>query len=210
MTATRLTENQVAAVAKLACGCDPSGGLALLCGPRGSGKTTVLRELASAVADRSVDLRPAAGWATADHLPDLVLADDAHEDDAVALARLLRRCRQRQPAASLILAGEGRVFTLVSRDAQLEQAVRLRVAMPAFSAAQSRRLLEATLATTAGGPVVVADEAARTAHELAGGAPAALIRLAELAGVVAAARPARALAAADIEAIHERLSPTAA
>jgi type II secretory pathway predicted ATPase ExeA len=210
MTATRLTENQVAAVAKLACGCDRTGGLALLCGPRGSGKTTVLQHLAAATAGRSIDLRPATCWAAAHDLPDIVLADDAHEADAASLARLVRSCQQRRPATSLVLAGEGRLFTLVARDSQLEQAVRLRVAGPAFAAEESRRLLEETLATTAGGRVAVAEDAARTAHELAGGAPAALIRLAELAGVVAASRPDRSLAAADIEAIHERLSPAAA
>lgn len=102
------------------------------------------------------------------------------------------------------------MFTLVARDALLEQAVRLRVAIPAFSAAESRRLFEAAVAAAAGGTVAVADEAARTAHEIAGGSPAALLRLAELAGVVAAARLDHALAAADIEAIHERLSPAAA
>jgi hypothetical protein len=37
-----------------------------------------------------------------------------------------------------------------------------------------------------------------------------VIRLAELAGVLAAARPDRRLAAADVEAVHERLSPVAA
>jgi type II secretory pathway predicted ATPase ExeA len=210
MTSDRLTEPQVAAVAKLACGCGQPGGLAVLCGPRGAGKSTVLRELAAATAGRSVDLRPTAAWAAAGALPDIVLADDAHETDTATLARLLRRCRDRQPAASLVLAGEGRLFTLISRDAALETAVRLRVAVPAFTPAESRRLLEAALAAAAGGPVVVTDEAVRTAHELAGGAPTALVRLADLAGVLAAARPDRRLAAADIEAVHERLSLAAA
>lgn len=210
MTTPRLTDAQVAAVAKLACGCGQPGGLSLLCGPRGAGTSTVLRELAAAITGRTADLRTAADWTAGVALPDVVLVDDAHEADAAALARLLRRCRERRPAASLVLAGEGRLFTLVARDALLEQAVRLRVAVPAFTAAESRRLFEAAVAAAAGGPVAVADEAARTAHEIAGGSPAAVIRMAELAGVVAASRPERAVAADDVEAIHARLSTAAA
>ena len=152
----------------------------------------------------------AGDWTTVDPLPDVVLADDAHEADAAGLARLLARCADRHPAASLVLAGEGRLFTLVARDARLEQTVRLRVVVPVLATEESRRLFEAALAGAADGPVDIADDAARTAHELAGGAAAAVIRLAELAGVVAAARSDRRLAARDIEAVHERLSPRAA
>jgi len=208
--ASRLTESQLAAVAKLACGCGQPGSLSLLCGPRGVGKTTVLGELAAGAAGRTVALRHIGGWAAADAFPDIVLADDAHEADAAALVGLLRRCRDRRPAASLVLAGEGRLFTLIARDAHLEQAVRLRVAMPVFAPAESRRLLEFTLTHAAGGPVMIADEAVRAAHELAGGSPAAVIRLAELAGVVVESRADRHLAAADVEAVHARLSPAAA
>lgn len=206
-----LTDPQVAAVAKLACGGGQPGGLALLCGPSGVGKTTVLEALAAGLAGgRTADIRPATAWIAAESLPDIVLADDAHEADEATLARLVRRCRERRPAASLVLSGEGRLFTLLARDARLEQAVRLRVALRPCTAAESRRLLEATAAAAAGGSVDIADDAARAAHEIAGGAAAAVIRLAELAGVLAAARPDRRLAAADVEAVHERLSPVAA
>lgn len=207
----RLTEPQVAAVAKLACGCEQAGGVALLCGPGGVGKTAVLEALAAGLAGgRTADIRPATAWTAADDLPDVVLADDAHEADAAALARLVRRCRERRPAASLVLAGEGRLFTLLARDARLEQAVRLRVAVRPCTAAESRRLMEAAVGANAGVPLVVTDEAARTAHEIAGGAAAAVIRLAELAAVLAASRPERHLRAADVEAVHERLAPAAA
>lgn len=207
----RLTAAQRAAVAKLACGCEQAGGIALLCGPSGVGKTTVLAEIAAAIGPRrSVGLADAAHWAEAAMLPDIVLVDDAHLADETTLARLLQRCRDRKPAACLVLAGSGRLFTLMTRDTRLEQAVRIRVALPVFTAAETRRLVEATLARAAGRPVGVAEATARAVHEIAAGAPAAAVRLAELAGVVAAARPDDALSAADIEAIHGRLSPAAA
>jgi type II secretory pathway predicted ATPase ExeA len=207
----RLTDAQRAAVAKLACGCEQAGGVALLCGPGGVGKTTVLADLAAAIgARRSVGLGDAAHWAEAAALPEVVLVDDAHQADEATLGRLLQRCRDRRPAACLVLAGEGRLFTLMTRDTRLEQAVRIRVALPTFTAAETRRLLEATLASVVGRPVAVQDTSARTVHEIAAGTPAAVIRLAELAGVLAASRPDGGLSVDDVEAIHGRLSPAAA
>lgn len=207
----RLTDAQRAAVAKLACGCEQAGGVALLCGPGGVGKTTVLADLAAAIgARRSVGLGDAAHWGEAAALPEVVLVDDAHQADEATLGRLLQRCRDRRPAACLVLAGEGRLFTLMTRDTRLEQAVRIRVALPTFTAAETRRLLEATLASVVGRPVAVQDTSARTVHEIAAGTPAAVIRLAELAGVLAASRPDGDLSVDDVEAIHGRLSPAAA
>lgn len=209
--ADRLTAAQRAAVAKLACGCEREGGIALLCAPRGVGKTTVLAELAAAIGPRrSIDRADAAHWAEAAMLPDIVLVDDAHLADETSLARLLQRCRARTPPACLVLAGEGRLCTLMMRDTRLEQAIRIRVALPAFTAAETRGLLEATLAAVAGRPIAVAEPPARAVHEISGGAASAVIRLAELAGVVAAGRPDGALSTDDIEAIHGRLSPAAA
>lgn len=207
----RLTDAQRAAVAKLACGCEQAGGVALLCGPGGVGKTTVLADLAAAIgARRSVGVGDAAHWGEAAALPEVVLVDDAHQADEATLGRLLQRCRDRRPAACLVLAGEGRLFTLMTRDTRLEQAVRIRVALPTFTAAETRRLLEATLASVVGRPVAVQDTSARTVHEIAAGTPAAVIRLAELAGVLAASRPDGDLSVDDVEAIHGRLSPAAA
>ena len=206
-----LTDMQMAAVAKLAYGSSRDGCLALLCGPRGVGKTEVLRRLAAEIAaTRSVAVRPASGWDASAPLAAVMLVDDAHAVDTATLARILQQCQERRPAAGLVLAGAGRLFTLVARDARLEQAVRLRVALPCLSTAESRRLLEATLQTALAAPCSVDDDAARAVHEIAGGAAADVIRLAEVAGVVMAAQPERRLAAAAVEAIHARLSLAAA
>jgi hypothetical protein len=51
---------------------------------------------------------------------------------------------------------------------------------------------------------------ARAIHEIAAGIPADIIRLAGLAGMVAASRPTPHIGVDDIEALHRRLSPRAA
>lgn len=209
--ADRFTPAQRAAVAKLACGCEPAGGVALLCGPVGAGKTTVLAALAAAGgAGRTIDLAAAQHWVAAPSLPDIVLADDAHEADATVLARLLRRCSDRAPGACLVLAGAGRLLTLVARDPRVEQAIRIRVTLPSFTAAETRALFAATVAGITDREIDVLDATARVVHEIAAGLPAAVVRLAGLAAVLVADRPDEPLAATDIEAIHARLSLAAA
>jgi type II secretory pathway predicted ATPase ExeA len=210
MTQSSLTLPQRAALAKVACVIEAAGGLALLSGPSGVGKTLVLEALAAdeRLADRCSGVRDVAGWlAEADDLPRLVLADDAHlatEDD---LMRLLARCRAGQ-AAAVVLAGQGRLLTLVAREHRLEQAVRIRSTLLPGSLADTEQLLAAGRERT-GWPLF--DSAALTTiHEVTAGIPADIVRLADLAGVVVAGRADGCLTSAEIEAIHRRLTPHAA
>lgn len=209
MATTVLTDGQRAAVAKLACGTESPGSLAVLCGPPGTGKTTVLAHLAAARAreGRSSACMRLAEWlpeAPAVHaLPDLVIADDAHDAEAEAIAALLAACRSRRPAAAVVLAGEGRLLTLVSRDRQVERMVTLRATLHPLSAAETRRLVEPILPGVAATPEFA--DVARTIHEIAAGIPRVALKLAELAAVVAAGRGDGSLTVADVEQIHRRL-----
>lgn len=202
-----LTESQRAALAKLGCGIEMAGGLLLLCGPPGVGKTTVLEHLAAAVGatGRRVELLPVADWlATRTDLPGLVLADDAHLAGDGELASLLVRCQTGRPAATLVLSGQGRLLTLAGRDRRLAEATQLRVSLlPA-----SRSETAVVLPQPAGPPW--SEAVIDRLHEIAAGIPAACRRLAELALVVAASRPDGRLTPDDIEAVHRRLSPHAA
>ncbi len=211
-----LLESRQAAVAKLAFVAQRPGGVAALCGPTGTGTSTVLARLAAdaTLAPRSCGLRPLREWhhAAESRLPDIVLADDCHAGDADAISALFARCRSQTPAASLVLAGRGRLLTLISRAGDVEQAILLRAVLRPFTFAETRCILDATLFASHGCGL---DEThreglARTIHEIAAGMPAAVSRLAELATVVAADRPDRGLSAADIEAIHRRLGVRAA
>jgi type II secretory pathway predicted ATPase ExeA len=211
-----LTESQQAAVAKLACALESPGGIALLCGPNGVGKTLVLERLAAATGcrpgvQRLADCEVGRETRNAD-VPALLLVDDAHEADDGELGRLITACHRRRPDAGIVLAGTGRLFTLVARDTHVEQAVRLRATLRPCSAADSATLATAVLA--AGGATArmspLPADVAQTIHEIAAGIPATVVRLAGLARVIAEMRPESTLTVDDVEMIHRRLSLQAA
>ena len=207
---TKLTVLQGAALAKVACGIEAGAGVAVLCGPAGVGKTTLLQRFASdpRVAHDELPIRDVATWlADTDNLPPIVLADDAHLASDRDLVQLLARANARRPAAAVVLTGQGRLLTLVARDRRIEQAVRIRAALLPGSLADTSALVAAT--APADGPGF--DEAAIVAiHEIAGGVPGDVVRLAELAGVVAPELADGLITADDIEAVHRRLAPQAA
>jgi hypothetical protein len=207
-----LTPSQEAALAKVACGSRRPGGVALLCGPRGVGTSLVLSRLQRLESrqGRVVEHRGIRDWFEVvdgghGELPDVVLADDAHLATADGLARLLDRCLARRPATAMVLAGEGRLLTLVSRDGRLEAAISLRAALRPCSLDETRMVV-AALARTAS----FDDGALNAIHEIAAGIPAAVRRLVELADIVAAANPESRIDTREVEAIHRRLSPLAA
>jgi len=212
VAAPPLTPSQQAALAKVACTCRLPGGVAVLCGPRGVGTSLVLARLAQHVAGegRSVERRAVGDWSTAiaaDHapLPDVLVADDAHLAEPESLARLIDRCRGRRPAVAVVLAGQGRLLTLLARDSRLEAAVTLRATLRPCSLAESRTIVLAQARTA-----TFDDEALDAVHEIAAGIPAAIGRLVALADIVAGTRADPRVVAGDVEEIHRRLSPLAA
>lgn len=209
----QLVESRQAAAARLAYAVQRPGSLAVLCGPPGTGVSSVLALLAAApgIASCQPAVRPLRDWhddAVGDPLPDVVLADDAHACDGTMIHRLFDRCRRRRPAASLVLAGQGRLLSLIARDPGLDRVVLLRAVLRPFSLAETRRVLDTMLARPAAARLD--DGVAQAIHELAAGIPATVARLAELAGVVAAGQPDGGLSARDIQAIHRRLCTQAA
>jgi len=215
-TAHRLTLPQQAAVARVAYAVEQPNAFALMCGPAGVGKTLVLKHVAAArqlhprkmilttLASAAAMLADSGPAGQSDMLqPHTLLIDDAHLAREGELTELLDRTRSKLPTAGLVLAGQGRLLSLVARDSRLEQAVRLRATLPPFTLDESRLLVATMLAAT--GSLQERDQVARTIHEIAGGIPALATRLAELAAVVAAANPDRPLLPDDIETIQRRL-----
>jgi len=213
--AITLTLGQQAAVARLAYAVESPAAVAVLCGPPGVGKSLVLGRVAATC---SIHGRPCHRWAWRDGVPTAVpgrasgdailLVDDAHEATADELARLVESRRHDDPAASIVLAGEGRLLTLVARDTRIEQAVILRAALGPFSIAES--MLAAATRLPPGGTQAERDALVRVIHDLAAGIPARVVRLAELLQTVAAGTPSRRLTPADVEAVHRRLCLQAA
>lgn len=208
-----LSTAQQTAVAKLAYALESGGAVAVLCGPAGVGKSLVLVALARCPTMRGRSIAtfsPATLRATVagGTVPDVVLVDDAHLVDDAELTRLVDACRAAAPAVAIVLAGQGRLLTLLSRDSRLEKLVRVRVTVPPFSLAETRLLV----AAVAGVGVLPGDDdsVVTTIHEIAGGIPARVVQLADLAAVVAAGNGGQPLTSQDVEAIHRRLAITAA
>lgn len=209
-----LSTAQQAAVAKLAYAIESPGALAVLCGAAGTGKSLVLEALGRSPTLRGRKVRhdrfpesrglPVAGAAGAD----VVLIDDAHLAADGDPARCVDAWRAAVPAAAIVLSGQGRLLTLLSRDSRLASGVRMRVTVPPFSLAETRLLVAARAG--AGGLPADDQRVATTIHDIAGGIPAHVVQLADLARVVAEGRPGEPLTVDDIEMIHRRLALNAA
>jgi len=220
-----LTGPQHAAVAKLAYAADQSASIAVLCGPAGVGKTTVLRHVAAIgmptgrtillgtqaeLADPDQAIGSGDTWSAAADPPDLLLVDDADRAAATDLCDLIERWRRRRADIVFVLAGQGRLLSLMAADTRLERSVRLRVTLPTFTLSESSRLVAAVWPLQRPAAEDEADGVIRTIHEIAGGVPAVALRLAEMAAMLEAADPGRGLVPEDIETIHRRLWLTAA
>lgn len=219
--AITLTASQAAAAAKIRYALEQPGGLAVLCGPAGVGKTTVLGHVADEVAagQKTVcvtrptvddDLDPAAdqnSWRRSEMVPHVLLCDDAHHCTAAGLVALVDRWRGRHPRMGVVLAGEGRLLSLLAADGRLARAVGLRAVMHPFTVAETSCLLRSRLAGVAAADRL--DDVVRVIHEITAGSPGAALRLADMAVVVAAGKDG-GLAPAMVETVHRRLCLEAA
>lgn len=203
----RLTGGQEAACARVLYALERPAGVAILCGPAGTGVSTLLHEIlrrtrgGEARLARSVDaaqrLLATDGLAT-------LLVDDAHLATAAALGDLVESAEEaRHPG--LVLGGQGRLLTLLHRAPALDARVQVRAVLQPLTPAETATIAHEFRPAVRWGP-----DSLRVLHEIAGGIPAGVVRLVELCAVVAAAEPARPIEAADVEAIHVRLTTTAA
>lgn len=190
------------------------GGVAVLCGPAGSGKTMLLQRLSRQQAAGGprrcgcVSLRQMADRPPSPQ-PSLLLVDDAHAaESASELSRIVDGvCRSAEPAA-VVLAGEGRLLTLITRQPDLEQRVRLRAVLPPWRESETASLAAACLPELKHHPDW--EQLAGRLHELAAGIPRQAVRLIETIRMVLAAEPAHRLTVDDLEMFHRRLSLLAA
>lgn len=187
-----LTGSQLAAVARLHHAIRDHAAAAVLVGPAGAGKSTALAHLEPLVAGR----------------PHRVV-DDAHLLPQQAIEEIAREVASGR-GATVILAGQGRLLSLVARDTRLESAICLRAVVGAMERRESRTLASRILGEGDGAEARVAPEALETIHEIAGGMPRGVVALARLAKILLDENPDITLDAADVEALHQRLALTAA
>ena len=201
-----LTPAQEAALGRIRFALEEPTGVVLLCGPAGVGTSLVLARMAAELGagqPGGMPIRTPPEVADAirrgEPIGPIVLVDDAHLATADVLA-VLASCAVSRSGSTrcVVLAGRGRLLTLVGRDSRIAPRVRLRAIVPPLSLADTRRIVESRLGKL--GPEVV-----QTCHEITAGIPAALERLVELATVSAGRR----LTPTDIETIHRRLDPQA-
>ncbi|MFM8634520.1 MAG: hypothetical protein ACKOEX_06885 [Planctomycetia bacterium] len=212
--ATDLSDVQRAAVAKLLYVTERPGALAVLCGPTGTGTTSVLDAVARACEAAGRTSRVISALDEGESQPerplDVLLIDDADRIGDGRLAARVAHWWGPRKEASLVLAGTGRLLTLISREPRLERLVQLRAILAPFSRAETRQLVASITGASLPTDQAAADSVSDTIHEVTGGIPAAVTRLAELAGVVGGIHPDRPLSPDDIELVHRRLAVTAA
>jgi len=229
---------QQAAAARLLYAVRQQQGVAVLCGPGGTGVSTVLdhvaNELESAglstirvsgrnlVVDQLADLRSVRTNQSADRAMSfaglregkagaaapVLLVDDGHGCEASQLAEFVATIQASLPSAAIVLAGRGRLLTLLAREQELQEQVLLRAVLPPWALPETAAFVRERFAAAR---VPVSDDALLTTmHEIAAGIPQAIVRLVETAVLIAKAHPAHLLRRVDVEQMHDRLSLAAA
>ena len=229
---------QQAAAARLLYAVRQQQGVAVLCGPGGTGVSTVLdhvaNELESAglsvirvsgrdlVVDQLADLRSVRTNQSADRAisfaglregkagsaAPVLLVDDGHGCEASQLAEFVATIQASLPSAAIVLAGRGRLLTLLAREQELQEQVLLRAVLPPWALPETAAFVRERFAAAR---VPVSDDALLTTmHEIAAGIPQAIVRLVETAVLIAKAHPAHLLRRVDVEQMHDRLSLAAA
>ena len=189
---TRLTASQRAAVARLIHATEQIGGIAILCGPAGCGKSAVLARLEATAGSGK-----------------FMLVDDAHRLDEAALDAVVERASADRHG-TLVLSGQGRLLTLVTRNRRLEAGVVLRATIHAMTRDESRSLAMAVIHADMSSAADIDPAALDTLHEIAGGMPRSVVSLARFARLLLEATPRLRLLPEHVEAVHRRLSTTAA
>jgi len=207
----RPTVGQDVAVARIEYALAEPGGVAVLCGPGGTGVSTVLQAVwrrraaerggliagSPTEARQLIECRRTASGA--------LLVDDAHLAADGELDLLVAMALGEPRFDGVVLAGQGRLLSLLHRSPRLEARIRIRAVLRPLTAEETSALVRGRVPALDFGP-----GALRVIHEIAAGIPAEVVRLADLAAVVGAGDTAGIVRMHDVEAIHARLVAGAA
>ena len=210
-----LFRSQHAAVARLQYAITQEASLSILCGPGGSGVSTVLSAFSSSIQHVAhvvqIDLRTLETFSkiatyTKSEAPVFVI-DNCHLASEDILASVSEAIWQQSPKASVVLGGRGRLLTLLARDRGLLDKVLLRSVLHPFSLAETRAVVQSQLISNG---LFCSETVAEVIHEVTAGIPGNIFRLIGIAQLVGGGHPGRPIEVADIEQIHERLYAAAA
>ena len=214
-SAIQLFHSQRAALARLQYAVLQESSLAVLCGPGGSGVSTVMSALVTKLYGAShvvhIDVRQAevssqfAAYRAAGNV--VVVIDNCHLATVDLLGSVSEAIWLQAPRASVVLGGRGRLMTLLSRDRGLLDKVLLRSVIHPLSLSETRSIVETRLATNGH---ACSESAWVVVHQITGGILEDVFRLVGMAQVVAGSQPDTTIQADDIEQIYERLHAAAA
>lgn len=213
-SAIQLFHSQCAALARLQYAVLQESSLAVLCGPGGSGVSTVMSALVTKLYGAShvvhIDVRQAevsSQFAACVATGNVVVIDNCHLATVDLLGSVSEAIWLQRPRASVVLGGRGRLMTLLSRDRGLLDKVLLRSVIHPLSLSETRSIVETRLATNGH---ACSESAWVVVHQITGGILEDVFCLVGMAQVVAGSQPDTIIQADDIEQIHERLHAAAA
>ena len=213
-SAVQLFHSQRAALARLQYAVLQESSLAVLCGPGGSGVSTVMNALVTKLYGAShvvhIDVRQAevsSQFAACVATGNVVVIDNCHLATVDLLGSVSEAIWLQTPRASVVLGGRGRLMTLLSQDRGLLDKVLLRSVIHPLSLSETRSIVETRLATNGH---ACSESVWVVVHQITGGILEDVFRLVGMAQVVAGSQPDTTIQADDIEQIHERLHAAAA
>lgn len=210
-----LFHSQRAAVARLQYAVTQEASLVILCGPGGSGVSTVLSALSTNLHRVAHVVR--LDLSTLTTVPQCALhsksnaivfvIDNSHLVSDGMLGSVAEAIWQQSPNASVVLGGRGRLLTLLARDRGLLDKVLLRSVLHPFSLPETLAVVQSQLN---GNGLTYSGKVPEVIHEVTAGIAKDIFRLIGIVRLVGGGHADRPIEIGDIEQIHERLHAAAA
>jgi general secretion pathway protein A len=139
----------------------------------------------------------------------VIVVDEAHllEDSGLIepLRLLLNLTVDGRPAFTLVLVGQTGLLPMVARHGAFDERLDIKVFLPTLSAEETAAYVQHRLDAAGASRAIFSSDALETVHQLAGGAPRRINRLADLALLVGFANGDQAIGPDDLQAVHDEL-----
>ncbi len=210
-----LFHSQRAAAARLRYAVAQEASLVILCGPGGSGVSTVLSTLSKNLHQVTHVVRLDLSTLTtlpqsASHTKSraiVFIIDNCHLASDGMVGHVAEAIWQQSPSAAVVLGGRGRLLTLLARDRGLLDKVLLRSVLHPFSFPETLAVVQSQLN---GSGLIYSGRVPEVIHELTAGIAKDIFQLIGTVRLVGGGHGDRPIEVADIEQIHERLHAAAA